>query len=272
MTTTTGGAARVFHMMEDYLQTEFTDLNCWLTSVTEQWGVIAVQGPKARDIVAPLIEGLDISAAAFPHMSIATGEIAGVPMRLCRVSFTGELGYEINVPANYARDIWELVEQEAGRHGGTVYGTEAMHVLRAEKGYIIASQESDGTVTPMDLGFGNGAAKADFVGKRALARPDMLKAGRLQLVGLLTEDPNRLLEEGAQITAAETPAKGARAEGYVTSAYFSPSLRRTIALGLVAGGRARHGERLFVPLPSGTLAVRVTAPVFLDAKGTRLHV
>ncbi len=272
VTTTTGGAQRVLTLMEDYLQTEFTDLSCWLTSVTEQWGVIAVQGPQARDILAPLIGGLDISAAALPHMSVASGEIAGVPMRLFRVSFTGELGYEINVPANYARDIWELLEQAAERHGGTVYGTDAMHLLRAEKGYIIVGQDTDGTVTPVDLGFGNGAAKADFVGQRALARPDILKPDRLQFVGLLTEDPHLVIEEGAQLTTTATPAKGTRADGHVTSAYMSPALNRSIALALVAGGRARHGERLFAPLASGPVAVRICAPAFLDEKGRRLHV
>ncbi len=271
VTTTTGGAQRVLTLMEDYLQTEFTDLTCWLTSITEHWGVIAVQGPRARDILEPLIAGLDISAATFPHMSVGTGEIAGVPMRLFRVSFTGELGFEINVPSNYARDIWELVEQSAERHGGTVYGTDAMHLLRAEKGYILVGHDTDGTVTPEDLGFGTGAKKVDFVGKRALARPDMLKSDRLHLVGLLAEDPQHVLEEGAQLTQAASPANGARADGHVTSAYMSPALGRSIALGLVAGGRARHGERLFVPMPSGPIAVRISTPLFLDAKGARLH-
>ena len=271
VTTTTGGAARVLQMMEDYLQTEFTGLRCRLTSVTEQWGVIAVQGPRARHVLAPLVEGLDISAATFPHMGVGAGEIAGVPLRLFRVSFTGELGFEVNVPAGFARDIWELLRAAAERQGGTAYGTESMHVLRAEKGHIIVGQESDGTVTPADLGFGISAAKPDFVGKRALARPDMGKPDRPQLVGLLTEDPRAVLEEGAQITRVAQPAAGSRAEGHVTSAYMSPALGRSIALGLVMGGRARHGERLFVPMPKGPLAVTIAGPVFLDPQGERLH-
>ena len=271
VTTTTGGAARVLHLWEDYLQTEFTDLACWLTSVTEQWGVIAVQGPRAREIIAPLVEGVDISAISLPHMGVAEGRIAGVPMRLFRASFTGELGFEINVPAGFAREIWQRLHQRVESAGGCAYGTEAMHVLRAEKGFIIAGQESDGTVTPMDLGFGSGASKRDFVGKRALARPDLVKLDRPQLVGLLTDAPAIVLEEGAQITLAFEPATGTPAEGHVTSAYMSPALGRSIALALVKGGRSRHGERLYVPMPAGAIPVTIVPPAFLDAKGERLH-
>ncbi len=193
VTTTTGGAARVLAHMEDYAQTEFTDLRVWLTSTTEQWAVIAVQGPNARRIIAPLVEGIDLADAALPHMSVRQGLICGgIPMRLFRVSFTGELGFEINVPADHGRAVWEAVWAEGQKHGAVAYGTEAMHVLRAEKGYIIVGQETDGTVTPDDLGLGwaIGKGKADFVGKRSLARPDFRKPDRRQLVGLATADPN----------------------------------------------------------------------------------
>src|SRR5581483_9158477 len=174
VTTTTGGAARVLAMMEDYLQTEWPDLKVWLTSVTEQWAVIALQGPSAREILAPLVESIDISAAAFPHMSVAEGRVCGVNARLFRVSFTGELGFEINVPADYGRAVWEAVYQAGQPHGITPYGTETMHVLRAEKGYIVVGQEADGTVIPSDLGldWAIGRQKPDFVGKRSLARRD----------------------------------------------------------------------------------------------------
>ena len=270
VTTTTGGAARVLAMMEDYLQTEFTDLTCWLTSVTEQWGVIAVQGPKAREVIRPLVGGVDVASASLPHMASAEGTILGVPMRLFRVSFTGELGYEINVPARFARSVWEQVYAAAEAVGVTAYGTEAMHVLRAEKGFIIVGQESDGTVTPADLGLPTGKAKPDFVGKRSLGRPDMLKADRPQLVGLESVDGRTRLEEGAQITADATPRPGTRALGHITSAYMSPTLARPIALALVAGGRARTGTVLHVPMPGGAVAVRVVEPVFHDPKGERL--
>ena len=194
--------------MEDYLQTEFPDLKVWLTSTTEQWAVIAVQGPRARDVIAPLVEGIDISREAMPHMSIREGKICGVPTRLFRVSFSGELGFEINVPARHGRMVWEAVYAAGRRRTASPYGTETMHVLRAEKGYVIVGQETDGTVTPDDLGLGGmiGKAKPDFVGKRSLARPDMLKTDRKKLVGLLTVDPKTVLEEGAQIVADPGPA------------------------------------------------------------------
>jgi sarcosine oxidase subunit alpha len=204
-------------------------------------------------------------------MAVAEGRICGAPLRLFRVSFTGELGYEINVPAGRARDVWEAIVASAEAADGTVYGTEAMHVLRAEKGYIIVGQETDGTVTPADLGLPAGRGKADFVGKRSLARPDMLKADRRQLVGLLTEDPRVVLEEGMQVTDVAAPEAGSRALGHVTSAYWSAALGRSIALGLVAGGRARHGERLHVTLARGAIVVRVAAPLFYDPAGARLH-
>ncbi len=204
VTTTTGGAARVLNHMEDYLQTEWPYLNVFLTSTTEQWAVIAVQGPKARDVIRPLIEGVDLSNEAFPHMAVRVCSFLGAPCRLFRVSFSGELGYEINVPADFGRSVWEAVYESGRRFGITPYGTEAMHVLRAERGFIIVGQETDGTVTPDDLGLGGMIAKAkpDFVGKRSLARPDLV-APRPQawLVGLLTDDPRLTLDEGAQVVA-----------------------------------------------------------------------
>ena len=272
VTTTTGGAARVLHMMEDYAQTEFPDLNVWLTSTTEQWAVIAVQGPRARDVLAPLVEGIDLAGAAFPHMSVQSCRVGGIEARLFRVSFTGELGFEINVPADYGAAIWNAVWSEVQRHGGCAYGTEAMHVLRAEKGFIIVGQETDGTVTPDDVGLGwaIGKGKRDFVGMRSLSRPDMVRAGRKQLVGLLTADPTLVLEEGAQVTSHARAPVGTPALGHVTSAYWSAALGRSIALALVADGRKRMGERLNVPMPAGDVAVEVVAPVFLDPKGARL--
>ena len=152
VTTTTGGAAGVLHHMEDYRQTEFPELRVWLTSITEQWAVIAVQGPLARQVIAPLVAGHRSAPDAMPHMSVREGRVCGVPARLFRVSFTGELGYEINVPADYGPAVWEAVHAAGEPHGITAYGTETMHVLRAEKGYIIVGQETDGTVIPADLG------------------------------------------------------------------------------------------------------------------------
>ncbi len=274
LTTTTGGAARVLNMMEDYLQTEWPELDVWLTSTTEQWAVIAVQGPRARDILLPLVSDIDLSADAFPHMAVREGHICGVPTRLFRVSFTGELGFEINVPAAFGRAVWEAVHAAGERYGIVPYGTEAMHVLRAEKGFIIVGQDTDGTVTPMDAGLGwaIGKKKPDFVGKRSLSRPDIVAPGRKQLVGLLTYDPNIVLEEGAQIVADPQQPVPMTMIGHVTSAYWSATLGRSIALALVQGGQERMGETLHVPMPDRVVRVTVSDTVFFDSEGARLHV
>ena len=273
VTTTTGGAPRVLHHMEDYLQTEFPHLKVWLTSTTEQWAVIAVQGPKAREIIAPLVEGIDLSPDAFPHMSVAEGKICGVPTRLFRVSFTGELGFEVNVPADYGQAVWKAIWAQAEPLGACAYGTETMHVLRAEKGYIIVGQDTDGTVTPDDAGVAWAVSKkkADFVGIRGLKRPDLMREGRKQLVGLLTKDPSVVLEEGAQIVADPNQPKPMTMLGHVTSSYWSENCGRSIAMALVAGGQARMGQTLYVPMPDRTIAVEVSDMVFIDKDGGRLN-
>jgi sarcosine oxidase subunit alpha len=273
VTTTTGGAPRVLAMMEDYRQTEWPDLKVWLTSTTEQWAVIALQGPKARDILAPFVEDADISHGAFPHMSVAICRVAGVPARLFRVSFTGELGFEVNVPADHGQPVWEALYAAGQPHGIVPYGTETMHVLRAEKGYIIVGQETDGTATPDDVGltWAIGKAKPDFVGKRALARTGMVPPGeRKQLVGLLTETPSDVLEEGAQLVADPGQKPPMTMLGHVTSSYWSAVLGRSIALAMVKGGRARIGETLHVPMIDRVLRVTITEPVFYDPEGKKL--
>jgi sarcosine oxidase subunit alpha len=275
VTTTTGGAARVLTMMEDYLQTEWPELKVWLTSTTEQWAVIALQGPNARKVLEPFVTGLDIAPGAFPHMAVAECAVAGVPARLFRVSFTGELGFEVNVPARHGLAVWERLWEAGQAHGVTAYGTETMHVLRAEKGYIIVGQDTDGTLTPDDAGLGwaVGKAKPDFVGKRSLSRPDMLAAGRKQLVGLLTDDPGLVLEAGAQIVADPAQPVPMTMLGHVTSAYWSDALGRSIALAVVADGRLRDGQTLHVPMPDRTIAAKVVKrTVFLDPENARIAV
>jgi sarcosine oxidase subunit alpha len=266
VTTTTGGAARVLGMMEDYLQTEWSDLDVWLTSVTEQWAVIGVQGPSARAVLAPLVQDIDLT---LPHMALAEGHIYGVPTRLLRVSFTGELGFELNVPPDAASTVWDAIAAT----GITPYGTEAMHVLRAEKGYIIAGQEADGTTTPDDLGltWAVGKAKRDFVGKRSLTLPALAAAGRKQLVGLLTDDPRTVLQDGAQLVDDPQQPIPMHVLGQVTSSYFSSTLGRSIALALLKDGRARTGQHLFAPMADRAIGVQVVSPVFHDPQGARLH-
>ncbi len=273
VTTTTGGAPRVMHHMEDYLQTEFPQLKVWLTSITEQWAVIAVQGPKSRDIITPLLEGIDISDAAMPHMSVREGRICGVPTRLFRMSFTGDRGFEVNVPADYGQAVWEALWAEGEKHGACAYGTETMHVLRAEKGYIIVGQDTDGTVTTSDasLDWAVGKKKTDFVGIRGMMRPDLVGPGRKQLVGLRTKDPKVVLEEGAQVVADPKQPIPMKMIGHVTSSYWSANCGRSIAFGLVESGKDRMGQTLYVPMPDSTIEVEVCGMVFFDEKGERLN-
>ena len=272
ITTTTGGAAHVFSVMEDYLQTEWTDLRVRFTSITEQWATIAINGPLAREIIAPLVEGIDLSGAAFPHLSVREGRICGVPTRLARVSFTGELGFEVNVPSDYGLGVQEAIWAEAEKRGACAYGMDTLHLLRAEKGFIIVGLDTDGTVTPDDVGMGKMVAmsKPDFVGKRSLQLADLKRPGRKQLVGLLAEDPQHRPEEGEQIVASDKTPPGTQALGHVTSSYMSPTLARSFSLALLEDGRAKLGRTVFTVGLHGAQAAKVVEPVFYDKEGARL--
>jgi sarcosine oxidase subunit alpha len=268
VTTTTGGAAPVIDRFEEWLQTEWPDLQVWCTSVTEQWGVVAVGGPDARDVVAGIGTDVDLSAEEFPWMTWREGAVAGVPCRLCRVSFHGELSYELHVSAWHARHVWDAVIGA----GAVPYGTEAMHVLRAEKGYVIVGQDTDGTVTPDDLGMGwiVNPSKDDFIGKRSLVRPDTTRPDRKQLVGLLPEDRVTVLLEGTQIVSGGGPIEPpVPMLGHVTSSYRSTALDRPFALGMVSGGRSAIGTTLSAATRSGPVPVSVVDPVFYDPKDSR---
>jgi sarcosine oxidase subunit alpha len=243
------------------------------TSVTEQWAALAVAGPLAREVLRAAGTDIDLATGAFPHLALRAGEVAGIPARVFRISFSGELAYEVNVPWGHGAALWDALLEAGAPHGITPYGTEAMHVLRAEKGYIIVGQDTDGTVTPHDLGMSwiVSAKKPDFIGKRGLARQGLQGPGRKQLVGLLADEPALVLEEGAQIVAApELPAPPVPVIGHVTSSYLSPTLGRSVALALVEDGRERQGGTVYLPMPDKVLAARVTAPIFYDPEGARL--
>ena len=272
ITTTTSGAAHVWAVMEDYRQTEWPELKVHFTSISEQFATIAINGPLSREILAPLLQGIDLGSRDFPHMSMRTGKICGVPTRLARVSFTGEMGFEVNVPADYGLSIQEAIWTEAKKRGGCAYGLDSLLVMRAEKGFIVVGQETDGTVTADDLGMGKmvAMAKPDFIGKRSLSLPELKRPGRRQLVGLLADDPAFVIDEGAQVVDVAAPPPGTSALGHVTSSYLSPTLGRSFALGLVADGRARIGARLYATGMDGTRPVRVVDPVFYDREGARL--
>lgn len=271
MTTTTGNAAGVLDWLEEWLQTEWPELRVRFTSVTEQWATVAVVGPGSREVVAALAPDLDVSNDAFPFMTARQTQLAnGVSARICRISFSGELAFEINVASWYGLATWESVIQAGEPLGITPYGTETMHVLRAEKGYPIVGQDTDGTVTPQDLGMEWVVSRQkDFIGKRSFRRADTARADRRQLVGLLPVDPTVLLPEGAQLVAEAEVATPTRALGHVTSSYRSAALGRTFALALVAGGRARLGETVYAPLPGGLIAATITDTVLYDPKGAR---
>jgi sarcosine oxidase subunit alpha len=262
----------VLAWLEEWLQTEWPSLEVYCTSVTEQWAAIAISGPESRKLLAGLAEDVDLAPEAFPHMRMREGRVRGVPARIFRISFTGELGFEIQVPASYGLPVWEALIEAGDPDAITPYGTEAMHLLRAEKGYIITGQDTDGTVTPYDLGMDwiVSSKKPDFIGKRSLARADIQKAGRKQLVGLLPDLASEVLEEGAPIVADPHETIPMTMIGHVTSSYMSPHLGRAFALAMVRDGRTRIGQKLYVPMLDRTIAVAVTDPVIVDREGERL--
>lgn len=279
VTTTTGNAAMVLDWMEEWSQTEWPHLDVFATSVTEHWATIPLVGPRSRDVLAELAPDLDVSNDAFEFMGwrdtvLDVGE--GVPARLCRISFSGELAYEINVTAWHGPAVWKALVRAGEPYGITPYGTETMHVLRAEKGYPVVGQETDATVTPQDLGMSWAVSKkkADFVGKRSFTRSENNRPDRKQLVGLLPVDPGTRLPEGAQVVDTDQlpePSSGTpvRMLGHVTSSYQSAALERTFALALVRSGHERVGETLHVPVEDELVPVTVTESVLYDKEGAR---
>jgi sarcosine oxidase subunit alpha len=268
VTTTTGGAAGVLDHFEEWLQTEWTDLRVFCTSVTEQWAVVAVNGPRAREVISAVGTDIDLAKDAFPHMTFRDGFVAGVPARLARVSFSGELGFEIHVKWWHGAHIWDRLLSE----DVSPYGTETMHVLRAEKGYVIVGQDTDGTVTPFDLGMDwiVSPSKGDFIGRRSFSRADTARKDRKQLIGLLPDDPKTLLPEGAQLVLNDTGTIPMSMAGHVTSSYRSASLGRTFALAMLERGREMHGEKVYAPLEDETIVATITTPVLYDPEGARL--
>ena len=206
-------------------------------------------------------------------MSCTEAEVAGVSARLFRIGFTGELSFEINVPARFGLHVWEKLIEAGRGFDLTVYGTEAMHVLRAEKGYIIVGQDTDGTVTPADLGLSAMVKKErDFIGKRSLERSDTMRSDRKQLVGLRTEDPHLVLPEGAHLVMDPTALPPLTTIGHVTSSYASPNTGHSIAMALLGRGHERIGERCWVRLMNGdTIPVSVCSTLFFDPDGARSH-
>ncbi|MFI9544705.1 sarcosine oxidase subunit delta family protein [Streptomyces sp. NPDC052016] len=272
VTTTTGNAAAVLDWMEEWLQTEWPELRVHCTSVTEQWATVALVGPRSRAVLGALAPELAVGNEDFPFMAWRETTVAGIGARVCRISFSGELAYEINVSPWEALALWEALYETGAPYGITPYGTETMHVLRAEKGYPIIGQDTDGTVTPQDLGMSWAVSKKkpDFIGKRSHARADTVRPDRKHLVGLLPEDPGAFLPEGTHLVAdGVLPPPPVPMLGHVTSSYRSAALGRTFALALVKGGRDRIGERLYAPVGDRLIPVTVASPVLYDPEGAR---
>jgi sarcosine oxidase, subunit alpha len=269
-TTTTGNAATVLDWMEEWLQTEWPDLRVRLTSVTDQWAAVAVVGPRSRNVVRSLFPDVALGPESFPFMAIREGETGRIPVRLHRITFSGELAFELWTPSWYGLALWEAVMTAGESLGITPYGTETLHVLRAEKGYIICGQDTDGTVTPQDLGMSWMVSKTKpFIGQRSLRRRDTARPDRKQLVGLLPLDGEALLQEGAQLVLEPNGAGGVKMAGHVTSSYHSAALGRTFALALLQSGRERHGDTVYAALNGNLVAATVTEPVFYDKENRR---
>ncbi|MGE8503932.1 MAG: sarcosine oxidase subunit alpha [Pseudomonas sp.] len=275
MTTTTGGAARVMEWLEIYHQTEWPELKVYFTSVTDHWATMTLSGPNSRKLLAKVTD-IDLDKDAFPFMSWKEGLVGGVPARVFRISFTGELSYEVNVQADYALGVWEQIIEAGKEFDLTPYGTETMHVLRAEKGFIIVGQDTDASVTPDDLNMGwcVGRTKPfSWIGKRGMNRDDCLREDRKQLVGLKPIDPNKVLPEGAQLVFDPKQTIPMQMVGHVTSSYMSAAMGYSFAMAVVKGGLKRMGERVFAPLADGSLIeAEICSSVFYDPKGDRQNV
>ncbi len=274
--TTTGGAERIHAHMEEWLQTEWWDWRVFTANLTEQYAQIAVVGPKAR-VLLERLGGMDLSKEALPFMALAEGALGGFEARVFRISFSGELSFEVAVPAGQGLALWEALIEAGEDLGVMPYGTEALHVMRAEKGFIMIGDETDGTVIPQDLGldWAISKKKPDYLGKRAQMRSHMRDPGRWRLVGLETLDGS-VLPDGAYAVGEGTNEHGQRVTvGRVTSSYFSPTLGRGIALGLVKNGPERMGEVLEFPTIDGSgrvIRARIVDPVFYDRDGERQNV
>ena len=276
-TTTTGGAANVLAHMEEYAQTEWPDMNVYMNSITEQFSTFNISGPKSRVIMSRVFNDIDFSNDKFPFMTFKNFKYLDTQIRILRASFTGELGYEIYVPPKYALKLWQRIFFYSRDFDLVPYGTETMHLLRAEKGYIIVGQDTDGTVTPLDLNLNwmIGKKKKDFIGKRSLIRSDIVRENRKQLVGLIPINKTYGIEEGQHVIEKEnlsTPIKNpVEMLGHVTSSYFSPTLKHSVAMALIKGGKRKIGSRLYVSTSNlNTIPVEVVETSFIDPKNERM--
>jgi sarcosine oxidase subunit alpha len=274
MSTTTLNASKVMQHLEHARQVLWPDLNVQIVSVTEQWAQYGIAGPNSRRLLARLLgNAIDVSATAFPHMACAEFEWRGVPARLFRISFSGELAYEFAVGAQYADAAIRAIMAAGQEWNVTPYGLEALGVMRIEKGHP-AGGELNGMTTAGDLGLGRMmSTRKDFIGRVLAGREGLADPNRPALVGLKPVDPNVRLYGGAHFLARDSTPSLENDQGYLTSVAFSPHVGSWIGLGLLARGRERHGEiiRAYDPVRNGDVDVEVASAVFVDPEGARLH-
>ena len=272
MTTTTANAGKVMSYLEFLLQTAWPELKVHVTSASEQWAGIAVAGPRARALLQAMIKDADLSNEGLPFMGVTEGHAGDIPVRIFRISFSGELAYEINTPADYGEELWQACVDAGKAFDLVLYGTEALGALRIEKGHV-AGPELDGRTTLDDLGLERMAStKKPYVGSVLKRRDGLVETTRPRLVGLIPEDKSVRLRAGAILCDADRPPEG-HGQGHVTSVTYSPALGHWIALGLLSGGPERHGELVNAvnALKDETIPVRVTSPHFFDPKGERMY-
>ena len=271
--TTSAGANRIHAWMEALLQGDWPDLDVLLTPVTSQWANIAVSGPRSRELVERLETGIDFSNNGMPHMSMVTGTVDEMPLRVLRASYTGELCYELNVPADRGAALWQRLLQLGEDLRLMPIGVETLGVLRTEKGYLHVGSDTDGNTTPRDAGWGRIADRkeGEFLGKRSLSRTFNTSDGRLEFVGITPVQQGGVLAAGAHVIDADRSGAPAPTRGYVTSACYSPNLQRYVGLGLVQDGSRRLGETVNVYDAGEVQGARISAPAAWDPEGDRLH-
>ena len=272
-TTTTGGAATVLGCMEEYAQTEWPNLNVYMNSITEQFATFNISGPRTREIMNKVFPEIDFSNDAFPFMTFQFHNYQDTQIRILRASFTGEMGYEIYIPSKNAAKIWNQLHNYGKDFGLIPYGTETMHLLRAEKGYILIGQDTDGSITPIDLGLNwtIGKTKQDFLGKRSLTRTDTIRSDRKQLVGITPSNKEDQLTEGQHIILNETIKTPMPMLGHITSSYQSPTLGHSFGLAVIKDGHSLIGTKAFASTPDQrTIPVEIVKPIFYDEENKRL--
>ena len=275
MTATTAHSASVWRYMQKCAQVDWPELDVTLTPVTDHWASLAIAGPHARDLLMALEPDFDVSREALPFAAVRQGQLSGIPVRVFSVSFSGELSYEINVPAGFAEDFFDLVMDRGSRWNITPYGLETLDVLRIEKGHLAIGGEIDGRHTAKDLGLGRMvSAKKDLIGRALAQRPALQAEGREELVGLVPEDRTEAIPPASCLSTEPMDAGGCAAiQGYLTAAVKSPTLGHSVALAFLKDGHARTGDQLWAhsTIAKRSVKVRVVPSCFYDPEGEKVH-